>query len=114
MNKERTKRKEEIVKEYLAGEATYRELSVRHGYSLGTLHRWVKEAGGKKSIRGKGLEDGAPLENKGEEGLETEVRRLRKELKMSGLHNEFLNELIDIAGREMGVDIRKKGGSRRR
>jgi transposase-like protein len=112
MNKERTS-KETIVEEYLAGETTYRELSVRYGYSVGTLHRWVKEAGQKKSVKGKGLKGKALLDNKVKEDLETEVKRLRKELKMSELHAEFLNELIDIAGREMGVDIRKKGGSRR-
>jgi transposase-like protein len=61
MNKKRT-RKEAIVEEYLAGEATYRELSVRYGYSLGALHRWVKEAGPKKLIKGKGLSlDGRAL-----------------------------------------------------
>lgn len=73
-----------------------------------------KEAEWKKSIEGKESESGAAAEKESEEDLLTEVRRLRKELKMSELHNEFLNELIDIAGREMGVDIRKKGGSRRR
>jgi transposase-like protein len=42
MKNERTSKKA-IVEEYLAGETTYRKLSVRFGYGLGTLHRWVKE-----------------------------------------------------------------------
>jgi transposase-like protein len=113
MNKKRT-RKEAIVEEYVGGKATYRELSVRYGYSLGTLHRWVKEAEQEKPVKRMGAGSEAQLDKEAEEGLEEEVKRLRKELKMTNLHNEFLNELIDIAGQEMGVDIRKKGGSRRR
>jgi transposase-like protein len=111
MNKKQT-RKEAIVEEYLGGKATYRELSVRYGYSLGTLHRWVKEAEQEKPVKRIGVESEAQLDK--EEGLEEEVKRLRKELKMTRLHNEFLNELIDIAGQEMGIDIRKKGGSGQR
>jgi len=104
--------KEAVVAEYSTGKVSYRELSEKYDYSVGTVHRWVKEAGQKKSIKREGLTGEASLDK--EEDLEAEVKRLRKKLKVTELHNEYLNELVDIAGRELGVDIRKKGGSRRR
>jgi transposase-like protein len=74
MNKKRT-RKEAIVEEYLGGKATYRELSVRYGYSLGTLHRWVKEAEQEKPVKRMGVGSEAQLDKEAEEGLEEEVKR---------------------------------------
>ena len=90
--------KEGIVGEYLTGETTYRDLSEKYGYSLGTIHRWVKEAVRKR-----------PVESGGDDPKE-EIKRLRAELKRSELHNKLLNAMIDIAEGDLGVSIRKKRG----
>jgi transposase-like protein len=90
--------KEGIVAEYLAGETTYRELSEKYGYSLGTIHRWVKEAVRKRPV------------NRGGGDPEEEIKQLRAELRRSELHNKLLNAMIDIAEGDLGVSIRKKRG----
>jgi transposase-like protein len=92
--------REGIVSEYLTGKTTYRELSEKYGYSLGTIHRWVKEAVRKRPVR------------KGEDDPEEEIKRLRAELKRSDLYNKLLNAMIDIAEGDLGVTIRKKRGPR--
>ena len=92
--------REGIVAEYLTGKTTYRELSEKCGYSLGTIHRWVKEAVRKRPV--KGVEGDA----------EEEIKRLREELRRSELHNKLLNAMIDIAEEDLGVTIRKKRGPR--
>ncbi len=44
---------------------------------------------------------------------EEELRFLREELRKANLKNELLDTLIDIASKELKVDIRKKAGTRR-
>ena len=92
--------REGIVAEYLTGKTTYRELSEKYRYSLGTIHRWVKEAVRKRPVDSGG---GDP---------EEEIKRLRAELRRSELHNKLLNAMIDIAEGDLGVSIRKKRGPR--
>jgi transposase-like protein len=99
MNK-REEIKEGIVAEYLTGKTTYRELSEKYGYSLGTIHRWVKEAVRKRPV------------DRGGGDPEEEIKKLRAELKRSELHNKLLNKMIDIAEGDLGVSIRKKRGPR--
>ena len=95
--------REGIVEEYLTGETTYREVAEKYGYSLGTIHRWVKEA-----VRKRVAENGGRVEDNAEE----EIKRLREKLRRSELHNKLLNAMIDIAEGDLGVTIRKKRGPR--
>lgn len=116
----REKNKDEMVAEYLAGEASYAEMEMRYGVAAVTLHRWVKAArveakraeqagrtGEKES--GGGGERGD--ERRGQD-LTTEVKRQRIELGKARLHNKFLNTMIDIAEEEFEIPIRKKRGAR--
>lgn len=115
--KGREKRREEIVSEYLAGDASYREMEARYGVSSSTLQRWVKAAvatGGQGreavgGLRGEGGEGGG---SEAAEDLAAEVKRLRAELHRSELHNKLLNAMIEIAEEELEVPIRKKRGAR--
>jgi transposase-like protein len=104
----------EVVAEYLNGGVSVRELERKHGTSRSTIHRWVKE-----SERLKGPEEaGKEKERRALVVKDTEqtadVRRLRKELEEARLYNKLLNAMIDIAEDQMGVDIRKKHGAKRR
>lgn len=117
--KRREKRREEIVAEYLTGDASYRELEARYGVSVSTLHRWVKAAGqhevasGNVGPKASELEKGSQDDEGLAKNLAAEVRRLRGELYRSELHVKLLNEMIDIAEKELEVPIRKKRGAKR-
>ena len=112
----RDKWREEIVSEYLAGEASYREMEARYGVSSSTLQRWVKAAGPMAGQRQEAI-GGFREEDPGggrdsSEDLAAEVKRLRGELHRSELHVKLLNAMIDIAEEELEVPIRKKRGAR--
>lgn len=111
--KQKRKRREAVVAEYLAGEVTYRELEAKYGYGASTIYRWVKEAEREELIRDgrKPISRDAVLGIKSEEDPREEIKRLRKELREAQLHTKLLNAMIDIAEEDMGVDIRKKPGS---
>jgi transposase-like protein len=100
------KKKEELVREYLSGEKTYREMEKRHGVAASTIHRWVKEY-----EKGPGPEVRRALAVE-ESELSSDVRQLRKELEEARLYNKLLNTMIDIAEEQMGADIRKKRGAK--
>jgi len=41
------------------------------------------------------------------------VKELQEDLRKARLHNEPLNAIIDIAEKELKIDIRKKSGTKR-
>lgn len=112
------KSKENLVAEYLAGEASYRELEARHGVSSSTLQRWVKASQGGgggtsfESTFSKAAGGGGGGEEE-EEDPAVEIKRLRKELEEARLYNKLLNAMIDIAEEQFRVPIRKKPGAKR-
>lgn len=113
MGQEEKRRK--VVLEYEKREVTFRELGWRYGISSSSVHRWVKEAqaaGGIDELERQELTGELSVKQKRE--LPAEVKRLRKELEEARLMNELLNAMIDIAEGEMGIEIRKKPGARRR
>ena len=114
------KSKDEVVLEYMKGGVTLRGLERKTGVNFRTIHRWVKECEGLKGPEARGPEEGAAkgkvrraLVVKDAE-MSTDVRRLRKELDEARLYNKLLNAMIDIAEDQMGIDIRKKRGAKRR
>lgn len=113
--KRREKMREEIVSEYLRGDASYRDMEARYGISSSTLQRWVKAAGrsgAQGGVSGGGREEDPGVEGDTAENLAAEVKRLRGELHRSELHVKLLNAMIDIAEEELEVPIRKKRGAR--
>jgi transposase-like protein len=105
--------KEVIVAEYLSGMHSYRELSAKHGYSLGAVHKWVKQytdSMGKAVVKKKGVPSPIP-EDAGP--MPTDVKTLQAELRKAQLLNKLLNEVIIIAEEEFGLPIRKKPGTKR-
>lgn len=110
---ERTE-KEVIVAEYLSGRYTYRELSAKHDYSLGAVHKWVKQYTdrmGKAAVKKKIISPPPLPEAAGP--MPTDVKTLQAELRKAQLLNKLLNEVIVIAEEEFGLPIRKKPGTKR-
>lgn len=102
--------KEAIVTEYLLEKITYRALGKKHGIDFRTIHSWVVNFQGKPetSMKVKSEAPGLPLDQK-----DTEVSQLREELRKERLRTELLNAMIDIAEKDLKINIRKKSGTKR-
>lgn len=102
--------KEGIIAEYLIGNTSYRKLGVKWGIDFRLIHSWVMKYKG-KSNKGQSK---LPKESTGlSEPLPSDIKKLQEELRKSKLHIELLNAIIDIGGKELGVDLRKKSGAKR-
>jgi transposase-like protein len=111
--------KSAVVSEYLGGGLSYRDLQAKHGFGLGTLHRWVHEymqgkeytVLKKEATLFKQVRDVLTEEEQGE-AMPADVKTLQAELHKSRLHNKLLTEMINIAEEELSAPIRKKHGAR--
>ena len=80
---------------------SFRTLAMKYDTPLSTIHLMVKKQelidGRKPSL----------------EELPDDVALLKEMLRKERLKNELLNNIIDIADQELGINIRKKSGTRR-
>ena len=102
-------KKVSIVAEYLSGGISYRELQAKHGGSLGSLHRWIKQYqdAGEDSLLKESVDSIID-----EEPMPADIKTLQAELRKSRLHNKLLTAVIDIAEEELSAPIRKNYGTR--
>ncbi len=106
--------KEAIVAEYLLGGGTYRFLGQKHNVDFRVLHSWVmKFKGNKKKLKDKVESSAEKPASTDHPPLSADVKVLQEELRKANLHNELLNAIIDIAEKELKIDIRKKSGTKR-
>jgi transposase-like protein len=104
--------KKHIVARYLTGTTSYRKLQAEYGFNIATLHSWVQQHRYGMSKPGiKKVLKAQPGEAR-EEAMPTDIKVLQAELRKARLHNKVLSAVIDIAEEELGVDIRKKYGTR--
>ena len=94
-------KEEKIAKDHYIGGLTFRILAVKYGISSSQAHRIVNN---KKPIY---------PQKPTEEDLPDDVAKLKAMLKKERMKNELLNNIIDIADKELGTNIRKKSGTRR-
>lgn len=113
-----------IVREYVLGGESLRELALKYGISSASLHRWVKSYEGGEEPLGEVIvpvrraemvtsEQVAGRELQAGGKMPEDVKELQRELKEAQLYNKLLNAMIDIAEEQMGVPIRKKPGAKR-
>jgi transposase-like protein len=105
--------KEAIVAEYLLGGGTFRFLGEKHGVDFRSLHSWVMKYKGKKQVKIKRVPSAECLLPPVTAALPTDVKQLQEELRKAKLHNELLNAIIDIAEKDLKIEIRKKSGTKR-
>jgi transposase-like protein len=103
------KKREQIIAEYLAGGITYRKLGIKHGIDFRTIHSWVMKNKGRDYKK----ESNPNLKAIDSSSDSKEVQRLKKELATAQLHAQLLNTIIDLAEKELKIDIRKKSGTKR-
>ena len=114
----RLKFKEGVLREVLSGELS--QLAAQKKYGIGgstTLQKWCKKLYGDSVSLVKQI--GAPFEEKmvdskeaelptDEPGLRAEVLRLRRRLELAELKAEALDLMIDLAEKDLEIEIRKK------
>jgi len=102
-------KKEIVIAEYLSGGISYRKLGKKHGIDFRTINSWIMKYKGKERNRNsKNVVKNSTLES-----VPTDVVKLQKELSTALLHAKLLNAMIDIAEKELKIDIRKKSGTKR-
>jgi transposase-like protein len=95
-----------LIKEYESGGISYRTLAGRHGVSLGYISKVIRS---NKEHQLKKVEPKAVAK---EEDLPDDVKTLKEEIRKLRLKIELQDIIIDISSKEMGVDLRKKRGTR--
>ena len=102
-------KKEIVIAEYLSGGISYRKLGEKHGIDFRTINSWVMKYKGKERNRNSKI----VVKNATVENVPADLVQLQKELSTALLHAKLLNAMIDIAEKELKIDIRKKSGTKR-
>jgi len=99
-----------IVAAYLTGQYSYRSLSVKFGYSVGVIHKWVGQQVSKMS-KPKQSKKKLSVELPPSEPMPSDIKTLQEELRKARLHSQVLSAMIDITEEDLGITIRKKYGA---
>ncbi len=106
-----------VVEDYLDGQQSMREVSDRYNLPNGSVSRWLKRFGA--DIESKNGTQEVALTLMPEEGkiegldeLKKQNEELLKKLEHANLKVSGLEIMIDIAEQQLGVDIRKKSGTK--
>lgn len=108
-------KKQQIIDEYLLGNAGYRVLSKKYGVSRSAINRWVMDFQGRPRSKSRVLKAvHLPLmkQDDSREKMPKELEALQKELAKERLRNKVLTAIIDIAEEELKIPIRKKYGTK--
>ena len=95
-----------LIREYEAGGVGYRTLAKKYGTSLSSVSRMIKAS---KKDHPTPAENQIALE---EADLPDDVTQLKQEIRKLKLKLALQDTIIEISGRELGVDLRKKRGTR--
>ena len=93
-------KKEKLINDHMMGGLSFRTLALKYGISYTRAFRIVKSQ--KPTYREKAVQEELP----------DDVAKLKAMLRTERLKNELLNNIIDIADKELGTNIRKKSGTR--
>ncbi|NLC50024.1 MAG: hypothetical protein GX762_06630 [Bacteroidales bacterium] len=107
----------QIVQEYLTTEITYDELKVKYNFGGNdNIRNWMTKFGISKQnveqIKLDRVMSSTNSNNSRELELELKIRLLEDELNKEKLKTAILSTLIDIAERDLQIDIKKKRGAK--
>ena len=103
MNK---KKEVQLINEWSTKGTSYRKLASKYGFSLSHVGRMIRRQKQKQE------EEQVMAVTNQVDDLPDDVKALKKALREERIKNELLKSVIDIASKELGVDIRKKSGAR--
>lgn len=92
-----------LIADHIKG-MSYRTLGSKYGIGASTAYGIVMKQN-RQDVTGVIAPGGSSLP-------QDDVAALKAALREEQLRNELLNTMIDIASKELGVDIRKKSGTR--
>ncbi len=111
--------KRHVCNEYIAGQGGKNELARKYGIGgSSTITKWLRSFGYENTppdCNSTFLEDDLKEATKGkkkEQELKEENKRLKEELDNKRLQVEMYSTMIDIAEKELGIDIRKKSNTK--
>jgi len=96
----------QIIHDHELNGLSYRSLGKKYGICHTTIFRMLNSKQKKQSISRE-----AEV-TKAEEILPGDEKALREKLRKLELENDLLNLMLDISSKELGVDLRKKHGTR--
>lgn len=115
---------QQAVKEYLLDGIPYRALAKKYGVSRSTINKWVLVYQGIHNIPRSHKQISYDLQQKTlgkkskqpilqhQNELEKKIALLEKQLEWEKLKSHALDTMINIAERELNIDIRKKHGTK--
>ena len=116
--------KEQIIQEYLTQGVGFRKLAEKYGINRTTICRWVLIYQGihnlpptenqqrySTSSMNSSPDKQAQKEQQSFKELEQKIAALQKQLDWEKLRSEALNTMIDIAEKDLNIQIRKKPGA---
>ena len=114
----------EAVREYLADGIPYRALAKKYGVSRSTINKWVLVHQGIHNIprshkqvsydlqqKKLGKKSKQPVKQQ-QNDLEKKIEVLEKQLEWEKLRVHALDTMINVAERELHIEIRKKPGTK--
>ena len=115
---------EQAVKEYLIDGIPYRALAKKYGVSRSTINKWVLVYQGIHNIPRSHKQISYDLQQKTlgkkskqpvtlhQSELEKKIALLEKQLEWEKLRSHALDTMINVAERELNINIRKKHGTK--
>ncbi len=100
------KKAAQLMHEWATSGTSYRKLAARYGFSTSCVHRMIKRHKQKQE------EDQQLSAASQAEDMPDDIKGLKEALRKERLKNELLNLVVDISSKELGVDLRKKYGTR--
>jgi len=107
-----------VVQDYLSSRISKEELKRKYNYTgCNNIYRWMRKFGlsepSEDQIKLHRLMAKEQQKSTLEQELELRIKRLEEDLKREQFRTKALSTMIDIAERELKVDIRKKSGAKR-
>ena len=99
------KKEAQIINDRCVNGLSYRSLGSKYGEPHLRIYRMIKSNQEKQA--------GQPEEPLAEDStLPDDIKTLKEELRKARLKIELQDLMLDIAGKELGIDLRKKHGTR--
>jgi transposase len=99
------KKQAQLIHEWETKGTSYRNLAEKYGSTSSTVYRMVKHK--------KKQEEEQLLAAKQAEDMPDDVASLKEALRKARLKIELQDLMLDISSKELGIDLRKKHGTRR-
>ena len=108
----------QVVQDYLSTDISQEELKKKYNFGGSqNIYRWMRKFGlskpNEEQIQFHRVMRVEKQKSSSEQELELKVKKLEEELKREQFKTLALNTMINIAERELKVDIRKKSGAKR-